>query len=60
MHGALYGTAVCLARILVERWGEIRLAVVYFIRGIFNFDFEGVELAVGGRWGECEAVFMTD
>jgi hypothetical protein len=36
------------------------LAVVYFRRGVFRFYLEGVELAVGGGWGEGEAVFVAN
>ena len=40
--------------------GEVGLAVVYLIRGIFCFDCEGVKLAVGGGRGEGETVFVAD
>jgi hypothetical protein len=36
------------------------LAVVYLIGGVFYFDLEVVELAVGGGRGEGEAVFVAD
>jgi hypothetical protein len=34
--------------------------MIYFIRGVFYFDFDGVELAVGGRRREGDAVFVAD
>jgi hypothetical protein len=34
--------------------------MVYMIRGILDLDSEMVELAVGGGWGEGDAVFVAD
>ena len=50
----------CVSRGSVRGRGEVGLAVVYLIRGVFCFDFEGVELAVGGGRGEGQAVFVAD
>ena len=44
----------------VRRRSEVGLAVVHLIRGVFHFDFEGMGLAVGGRRGEGDAVFVAD